>query len=319
MTRFRDAGHDLYQLVGEIFDSTPVITSTSTQLPVAASPAEPDRHHRWPRLESPTEGSRENSGVIGGLLVYDGRLIGTSYMYFDANGDASRSHFTSDLDLERTGDFHGMYRVGTRNPGFVAGHMAHIPPEWQTALGGSLLTGLDGVPIVSRTSYGPTISVFDPAQLGVIDPVPATASCRLQYEHATLALGKRDESTEFNRRPGSREGCFPLPDRVLLIGAERASAIPCYGEGTSDPALDRTTKVPESPACGNVYDPADNTSRVPRLPICRLHWAYRVSGLGFGRRGQLQFWQGAYIRTWDTAPDRPRRPNQRWVAPLTIL
>lgn len=140
-------GHDWYQLVGEISIPTPLITSDFNALPVA------------PVLQNQTDiaeghlndvgsgGTAMDGCKVGGMLVHEGRLIGTSYVYYDAGGGAARSHFTSSLDLSLTGDFRGMFRVGTLNPGFVAGYMAQIPPEWQTALGGPVLTGLSGVPI----------------------------------------------------------------------------------------------------------------------------------------------------------------------------
>jgi hypothetical protein len=294
-------GHDWYQLVGEISIPAPVLTSDFDALPVAAVLQNQTDVTEGHLNEVGADGVAISGCKVGGLLVHDGRLIGTSYAYYDAGGNAHRSHFTSGLDFTLTGDFRGMYRVGTRNPGFVAGHMAHIPPEWRAALGGPVLTGLDGVPIVSRTSYGPTISVFDPAHLGTVDPVPATLLFGYTYEHATLGTwGNSSEyNPQFNQAAGSSGVVFPFGSDSVLFFGSAGVGIPCYGQGTSDPALDRTPVPGTNGQVLYVYDPASGGKGCHAYPYVAYLWAYRAADLARVAAGQLQFWQVVPYATWE--------------------
>ena len=294
-------GHDWYQLVGEISIPAPVITSDFAALPVAAVLQNQTDITEGHLNEVGADGASIGGCKVGGLLVHEGRLIGTSYAYYDAGGSARRSHFTSGLDFAQTGDFRGMYRVGTWNPGFVAGHMAHIPPEWRTALGGPVLTGLDGVPIVSRTSYGPTISVFDPAQLGVVDPVPATLLFGYTYEHATLGTwgNSTEYNPQFNQAAGSSGVVFPFGSDSVLFFGSAGVGIPCYGQGTSDRSLDRTPVPGTNGQVLYVYDPASGSKGCHAYPYVAYIWAYRAADLARVAAGQLQFWQVVPYATWE--------------------
>ena len=294
-------GHDWYQLVGEISIPSPVITSDFAALPIATVLQDQTDITEGHLNEVGADGASIGGCKVGGLLVHDGRLIGTSYAYYDAGGSAQRSHFTSGLDFTQTGDFRGMYRVGTRNPGFVAGHMAHIPPEWQTALGGPVLTGLDGVPIVSRTSYGPTISVFDPALLGMADPTSATLLFGYTYEHATLGTwgNSTEYNPQFNQAAGSSGVVFPFGSDSVLFFGSAGVGIPCYGQGTSDPALDRTPVPGTNGQVLYVYDPASGGKGCHAYPYVGYIWAYRAADLARVAAGELQFWQVVPYATWE--------------------
>ncbi|MBK8479430.1 MAG: fibronectin type III domain-containing protein [Opitutaceae bacterium] len=293
-------GHDWYQLVGEISIPSPVITSDFAALPVATALQNLTDVSEGHLNEVGAGGSVITGCKVGGLFVYGDRLIGTSYAYYDAGGSARRSHFTSGLDLAQAGDFAGMYTVGTYNPGFVAGGMAHIPPEWQTALGGPVLTGLDGVPIVSRTSYGPTATVFDPAKLGAIDPVPARLLVGYTYEHSTL--GTWGNSTEinpqFNQAAGSSGLVFPFgSDSVLFFGSS-GIGVPHYGQGTSDPALHLQPVPSTNGAVVYVYDPASGGKGCHAYPYVAYVWAYRAQDLARVAAGSAQPWEMVPYAMW---------------------
>ena len=294
-------GHDWYQLVGEISIPTPMITSDFAALPVAAVLQNQTDITEGHLNEVGAGGASISGCKVGGLLVHEGRLIGTSYAYYDAGGSARRSHFTSSLDFTQTDDFRGMYSVGTWNPGFVAGHMAHIPPEWQTALGGPVLTGLDGVPIVSRTSYGPTVSVFDPAQLGAVAPIPAPLLVGYTYEHATLGTwgNSTERNPQFNQAAGSSGVVFPFGSDSVLFFGSAGVGIPCYGQGTSDRSLDRTPVPGTNGAVLYVYDPASGGKGCHAYPYVAYVWAYRAADLARVASGQIQPWQTVPYATWE--------------------
>ncbi|MBK8479433.1 MAG: fibronectin type III domain-containing protein [Opitutaceae bacterium] len=293
-------GHDWYQLVGEVAIPELVVSSDYFTLPVA--PVLQDQTDITEgHLEAVGPGGSAMEGCkVGGLLVHGGRLIGTSYVYYDAGGSATRSHFTSSLDLSRSGDFAGMFTVGNQNPGWVGGYMAHIPPEWRAALGGPVLTGLSGVCIVSRSSYGPTVSVFDPATLGAA-PTPAHLLVGYTYEHSTL--GTWGNSTElnpqYNMNTSVAGAVFPVgTDSVLLIGTSGVG-VPGYGLGTADPALDRTPVPGTNGEVIYIYDPAGQGKGTHSFPYVAYVWAYRASDLARVGAGELQPWQAVPYATWE--------------------
>jgi hypothetical protein len=294
-------GHDWYQLVGEVSIPSPLIQSDPTQLPIATVLQNQTDLTEGHRNEVGPNGSTMGGCKIGGLLVHQNRLIGTSYVYYDAGGSARRSHFVSSLNLSANGDFQGMYTVGSLNPGFVAGHMAHIPPEWQSSLGGPVLTGLDGVPIVSRTSYGPSISTFDPADLGVENPVPATCLVGYTYEHATLGTwgNSTERNPQFNQASGSTGVVFPFGSDTVLLFGSTGTGIPCYGQGTSDPTLDRQPVPGTNGQVLYVYDPASGGKGTHAYPYVAYVWAYRADDLARAAAGQLEPWQVVPYATWE--------------------
>jgi hypothetical protein len=113
------------------------------------------------RLADATDGER-----IGGLMVYRGQLIGTDYAYYSGANKQSTSHFVlSSLSLSKAGA-KGLFKVGNQGGRYVAGYMASVPGEWQTALGAPALTGAGDIPIISTTSSGPCAFGFDPNALG---------------------------------------------------------------------------------------------------------------------------------------------------------
>jgi len=59
-------------------------------------------------------------------------------------------------------------------PGFVSGYMTQIPSEWPVPLRRSCTDRDCCNSILSVQSNGPAASVFNPSNVGVVNPVPAT-------------------------------------------------------------------------------------------------------------------------------------------------
>lgn len=294
-------GHDWYQLVGEVSVPEPVIADDVRSLNTAAV---------LQTLTDVTEGNLGRVGdggspisgcKVGGLLVHDGRLIGTSWAYYDAGGSARRSHFTSGLDLDAAGDFSGMYTVGAYNPGFVAGYLARVPEDWREALGGPVLTGLGGIPIISRSSYGPAASVFDPADLGRVDPVHAPLLVGYPAQHPTLGTwgNSREVNPEFNMATGITGAVFPSGSDSVLFFGTTGIGVPRYGAGTSDPALDGQPVPGTDGAVVYAYDPASSAKGCHAYPYVGYVWAYRAADLARVAAGEIQPWQVAPYATWE--------------------
>ncbi len=246
-----------------------------------------------------TEGNRTNIGAggsvcnpsgvyIGGFLVWREDLIGSVYGYYDAGYCAELSHFISGQTLSIVGDFAGMYRVGdsSYNVGTRAGYMTKIPSSWQSSFGGApAVTGRAFGPIITRSSFGPSLWTFDPDEFGVTEPVPSTP---LVYypdsgEDATLgAFGTGGDANPFIS-PRDLIGGVVFPegsDSVLFVGTH-GSGEWCY-------------KCPEP------NNPAGNGS----YPYHYFVWAYSAADLAAAYSGNYlvtqadydnnRFWDGSY-------------------------
>src|SRR5439155_9239330 len=167
--------------------------------------------------------------------------------YYDAGSNAALSHFTSGLDLSVTGDFRGVYKVGSLNPGFYAGYMSVIPQEWQSAFGAPALTGACCYSIITRTSFGPSAFAFDPQKLGQVDPVPATPLVYYPADHPTLGgwAASGPPNLYFNLTTTVAGLVFPSGTASVLFFGSTGTGEPCYGEAA------KTQPVKD----GECYDP----------------------------------------------------------------
>src|SRR5439155_23438686 len=100
------------------------------------------------------------------ILVYNGLLYVTDYLYYDGPGTQARSHFIRPMDLSAKGQLKGPLRAGPLGAGFYSGYFGLIPADWQAKLGGPVLNGNACLSIISRTSYGPAAFAIDPANIG---------------------------------------------------------------------------------------------------------------------------------------------------------
>jgi hypothetical protein len=231
-----------------------------------------------------------SGGELGGILPWAGSLITTRYCFYDAAYVQTRSHFRSSLQLGPTsGPFMVQSPVGTGggSAGFVSGYMAAIPAEWQALLGGPALTGNCCISIITRTSWGPAASVFNPAQVGVVDPVPATAV--VGYPTGTPLDGGADcsaTSVLFNCNTAVRGLAFPSGTSSVLFFGTQGIGESCYGRGTPDPALHRTPD-PNAPGEELCYDPAGGSKGNHAFPYRFQVWAYDANDLVRVKNGQL--------------------------------
>lgn len=189
--------------------------------------------------------------VPGGLMVYNGRLFSTNYVYYDGGYTVQKSHFVHSKTLSNNTGAGGPYQVGTLDApsgasgwltgnhpaGLVAGGMVPIPTAWQSSLGGPALTGTWGIGIIGRSSDGPCASVFDPDQLGVTTPVVATPV--VCYPHGpghwleTYSTGQLNTYYNLATQTNSGQMAFPTGYDSLLFFGSFASGDWWYGYGSS--------------------------------------------------------------------------------------
>lgn len=282
--------------------------------------------------------------LIGGTLVdvARNRLVGTTYTTYDGNATTTFSHFTANADnwSNEGAKAQGMYRVGGRvedtnalSAGFVGGYLAWIPDEWREKFGGPALTGQAALAIVSRTSFGPSAFVFNPARLGdgklgsESAPVPATPLVYYPGTHQTL--GRYADKTSAN--PGYNQGTeitglvFPSGTRSVLFFGRTGLGVSCYGSGTTvreQAADNKAIKVwlraanPDYPAitvrysCGSArldgkgnldccYDPASSYKGVHAYPYAYYVWAYDALNLLKVRKGEAKPWEVLPYAQWN--------------------
>ncbi len=165
-------GNSKEKVIVEISIPTPVKSPTLADLPTASLIQTPIdiTSGNWNKLRI-DKTDITNGGVPGGMLLYKDKLVGSAYAYYDGAYEGALSHFTASPNWSTEGaHFQGMFRVGkavasTVNGGFVGGYRGSIPTEWQSILGGPVMTGAAGLAVISRSSLGPSAWVFDPDNL----------------------------------------------------------------------------------------------------------------------------------------------------------
>ncbi len=221
---------------------------------------------------------------VGGLMAYEQKLIGTAYVYYDAAHEQTLSHFTASFNLADASTAKGMYQVGTLGAGYVSGYMSPIPKEWQNALGGPALTGQCCIPIVSRTSFGPGVAVFDPKNLGVDSPLKTVPLLYYTEEHATL--GKWGATSKmYNGTSGVGGIIFASGTRSVLFMGTHGVGPWCYGTGGS--------------SGGNCYDPSDMYKGNHAYPYVHQVWAYDVEDFVKVRNGSRKPWEIVPYSIWN--------------------
>lgn len=286
-------GHDWYQQSAEI--SIPaLVNSTNIANLNTATLLQPFSDATEGKLKQINPGD-PNPQKIGGQLVYAGRLIVSGYSYYDGSGTQSSSHFARPLNLSTTGQVQGPLKVGSLYSGFVSAYMTPVPSEWQAALGGPALTGNCCISIISTQSSGPAASVFDPAQLGSVNPVPATPLVGYPYTHQ-LGPGLSVQNDYFNMATQITGVVFPEGTRSVLFFGRQGTGPYCYGPGVSDQSL------AGQPADGGVdkycYDPSNSSKGDHAYPYVYQVWAYDANDLLAVKQGSKQQYEIQPYAVW---------------------
>lgn len=257
----------------------------------------------------------DNPVLCGGILPCgtDRRVV-TAFNYYDASGKVSHSHWMVQDDGTVLGPFpmatpatagldRGWINDGLR-AGMVAGFMAPIPAEWQSLFGGPALTGQCCIPIIWRSSSGPSASVFDPAHVGSQTPIPSTMLVGYPSKRETLGIydgGPNGEVGPWYSGPDQYGGvAFPAGTRTVLFVHRRAASM-CYGPGTRDISLHRTkhpTWTIQNPKIW-CYDGADNQDQGGHGPLYTpTVTAYDANELLAVKEGTKKPWEVLPYAAW---------------------
>jgi hypothetical protein len=249
-------------------------------------------------FRDPTEGRirdiASEGAAINGLLVFKDRLYGTGSIYYDANNTQDVSHYSRALSLATPG-VRGMYRVGERGKaGFVAGYLASVPAEWQAALGGPAVTGQCCIPIVFRTSWGPALYAWDPAELGVASEVRATPLVSYPAEHPTLGPWEGSNATYGGTTQIAGAALIAGTRTALFVGRNGLGPF-CYGNGTPDKRRANDRGSDGETLC---YDPVNSDKGQHAFPYRYQFWAYDLNDLASVKAGTRDPWEVRPYGVW---------------------
>ncbi|MCB8976202.1 MAG: hypothetical protein H6657_02105 [Ardenticatenaceae bacterium] len=257
--------HDWYQLLAEV--SIPAFGETASILKNCTDVTE--------GTLGDVDPGDLNGIKLGGNLVYNGRLITTAFAYYDADSTQRVTHGVSaNLDLDTPNNFNGWYGFtgASASPRALAGYMTPIPTEWQPLFGGPAFTGQGSLSIISNSSDGPAATVFDPAAVGVLDPIPGTTVVYYPFPNS---------HPDFEAKGSMLAGmAFPRGSRTVLFFGTRAQHPYCYG-------------LPEE--CEYSCSPYKG----PHNEYKHAIWAYDANDLLRVKNGELDPWEVMPYATWE--------------------
>ena len=247
----------------------------------------------------PTEGNLTQipgDVTLDGLLVYGNRLYGTASVFYDALNRQRVSHYSRSLQLNAP-SFKGWSSVwDATKTGYVSGWMSVVPAEWRGLLGGPAVTGQCCIPIVTRTSFGPSAFAFDPAQIGTSQAtVPASPLLYYTENIRRWACGKeripRLRRHDWHGRPG--DDCRHA--HRALLWPHRPGAEFCYGTGTADASKHGTIGLNNEQFC---YDPTSTDKGQHAYPYRYQIWAYDLNDFAAVKAGTKQPWEIVPYGVW---------------------
>jgi hypothetical protein len=222
-----------------------------------------------------------NSKVIGSALVYNNQLFIGAFSYYDGAGTQTRSEFSRPLDLSTKGQVIGPVKIGDRYPGWVDKYATLIPSEWQAAFGGPALAGGTLGAINSLQSWGPSATVFDPAQVNTSTNVAGVTV--LGYPYGTPLADTMTGNQYLSQADFITGMVFPSGTRSVLFFGRHGLGNYCYGTGGT---------------AGDCYDPDDNSKGIHSYPYRSQVWAYDANDLAAVKAGQKQPYQVMPYAVW---------------------
>lgn len=288
----------------EVSVPTPVIASSVGSLPYATLLSGASLLNPIGSKISLVDEAGGSQNYIGGFALVGGNLIVSVYVYYDGSGAATLSHFICN-GTPPYAYVSGPWQVGTKGAGWVAGPMCQVPSG--ITVGGPWLTGQCALAIISRTSSGPSMSSFDPTQLGSTIPDPATLLVGYDLNtHETLGSWSGNPApsgpTLFNGAttyPGA-----VIVGRTLLFGGRLGTGTFCYGMGQNNPALQGQPGAPDSAFPNWCYDPTAGPSTNPSGPgafdtnYANELVAYDLNDLASVYAGSKSYWQVVPYANW---------------------
>ncbi len=267
-------------------------------------------------LVDPTEGTytQVSGPMMQGFYTNGSTLIMSVWQYY---GDSqTKTHWTRPRNLSNTGSVAGPKELVVSNyvddgipwhtpgttwkPRSYGGYMGPIPAAWQTALGGSVLTGLGGIPTNSSSSNGPSAYSFDPSDMNDTNPkvngllaypLDVNLAKQVGIEVPGDAWDMSSGSVFWNNSSEVRGVAFPEgTDSVLFLGDAGVGPDFWYGQGGAVP----------DPGTESLwgYDPYGNHQGNHCWPRTYVIWAYRAADLAAVHAGSKLHYEITPYAVW---------------------
>ena len=235
--------------------------------------------------------------MLGGVLELNGRMTVTGYISYDATGQTFASHWSGPSLSNLAGPF-----AASVLPGMVKSQMASVPQEWRALLGGSALSSAGYTSIISRASYGASVSVFDPATV-TANGFPMTMLLGCPHSVVGCITYGTPASNDYNGSELSG-GFFIVPGTRTLVVIERESSGPtCYGYATRTPA-EHGQPYLDAVKCYSLSDPLD-TKGPKGYPYRLVAKLYDVNDLVAVKQGSRKPWDLRQYATIDLPGSNP--------------
>lgn len=236
----------------------------------------------------------QSDGVsLAGLLVHNRRLLGSAVIFYDATHSQNLSHFSRPLTLDEPAASKLVRVWDSGKTGFVAGYMASVPPEWQSRLGGTAVTGQCCLAIINRTSWGPSAFVFDPAEVNAGRHADAQPLVYYNGQHPTLGPWEGSNAVYGATTEVGGMAIVSGTRTALFVGRNGTGPF-CYGNGTGDRALADKREGGEA----YCYDPTSTDKGQHAYPYHYQVWAYDLSELAEVRAGRRDPWEVKPYGVW---------------------
>lgn len=125
-------------------------------------------------LNRPETGNPQTMDRIGGMEYINGQLVVNTYIYYDAANIGTHTTLVVKNAANLAGSGVGGYHSYSARA-HATGWISKIPSPWQSALGGTYITGdSSGKPIIGRLSVGPSAFAFDPLSMPLSTMSPSS-------------------------------------------------------------------------------------------------------------------------------------------------
>lgn len=275
------------------------------------------------RIAAIESGEYSSGGYIvaGGIHVYGSKVIGTVFHQYDGSNVMRESHFSHSTTLSSSAGASAFDVVyNSLMAGYVGGWMTGVPAAWQTALGGTVLTGQCCLSVISRTSHGMAAFAFEPNDISGTTTNTLTAYPLVYYDDAHETLGAFS-ATPANAVYGGAtmvSGMALIPGSNTLLYWGTHSTAYCYGNGTTTLAL-VGTPYPD-PVTGPFvycYDPDGvGVEGVHTYPNHYQIWAYDLRDLAAVKAGTKLYYQPIPYAYWTIT--LPIDTSQKIAGGMTI-
>lgn len=245
----------------------------------------------WP---DPSDGALT---VPTALLSWDTKICGSFQYFYEATPVTTHPFYCRPKNMNDTGHVNGMMDFTAVSSPDSTNRMytafaGHVPPEWQTALGGPAFFGAGATySIISSQSYGPSLFIGNPDSI-----ISGSGNIRglVYYPNNHQTLGGWDApdwNTEMFDGTTKIEGAAMIDGTRTVLFVGRSGNSFCYGTAVADPddpRIGTPTGDGDDVWC---WDPTDPAKANHGYPYDYRGWLIDLNDLKAVKDGTKQPWQ----------------------------